>query len=95
MSPSTSPRSLQESESLKILGAHLRKWREKKGLTQEQFAPLVGFTRSYITEIETGKRNISFLNFLKILEVLGVNKQDLTEMFIETGLNERSLLVGK
>ena len=44
-------RNLAEQEALKILGAHIRKWREEKKLTQEQFAPLVGFTRSYITEI--------------------------------------------
>ncbi len=77
MSPTLSPRNLQEAEKLKILGAQIRKWREAKGLTQEQFAPVVGFTRSYITEIETGKRNISFLNFLKIIEVLGVEPQEL------------------
>ena len=61
MSPkSINDRTPQEIEHLKALGANIRKWRERKGLTQEQFAPVVGFTRSYITEIETGKRNISF-----------------------------------
>lgn len=62
----------REKEYLKSLGLNIRKWREKKGYTQEEFAPIVGFSRSYITELETGKRNISFLNLLKIIETLEV-----------------------
>jgi hypothetical protein len=30
-------------------------------------------TRSYITEVETGKRNISFLNFIKIIDALEID----------------------
>ena len=81
MSPLNSPRSSAEIEYLQLLGASIRKWREQKGLTQEQFAPLVGLTRSYITEIETGKRNISFANFLKIVQVLEVAEIELLELF--------------
>lgn len=81
MSPLSSPRSPAEIEYLKSLGASIRKWREQKGLTQEQFSPLVGLTRSYITEIETGKRNISFANLLKIVQVLEVAENELLEIF--------------
>ena len=72
---STKPasREPQDKEHLKLLGLNIRKWREKKGYTQEEFAPIVGMTRSYITEVETGKRNISFLNFIKIVEALEVD----------------------
>ena len=81
MSPkSINDRSSQEIEQLKALGANIRKWRERKELTQEQFAPVVGFTRSYITEIETGKRNISFLNLVKILETLEVSQDEWGEL---------------
>ena len=81
MSPkSINDRTPQEIEHLKALGANVRKWRERKGLTQEQFAPVVGFTRSYITEIETGKRNISFLNLVKILKTLEVSQVEWSEL---------------
>ena len=78
MSP-TQPknRSNQDKEYLRILGEHIRKWREQENLTQEQFASMAGFARSYVTEIETGKRNISFLNFSKIIHVLGIGGKDL------------------
>ncbi len=78
-------RNSAEQEALKALGSNIRKWRENKKLTQEQFAPLVGFTRSYITEIETGKRNISFLNLTKIARVLEVNISEIKALFDETG----------
>jgi DNA-binding XRE family transcriptional regulator len=77
MSPSNNKaRKPEEKDYLKLLGVYVRKWREQKGFTQEQLAPIVGFTRSYITEIETGKRNISFLNLLKILEVLEIDDRE-------------------
>jgi transcriptional regulator with XRE-family HTH domain len=70
----------QEKEYLKLLGINIRKWREKKGYTQEEFAPIVGMTRSYITEVETGKRNISFLNFIKIIDALEVDDISIKKM---------------
>jgi transcriptional regulator with XRE-family HTH domain len=73
----------QEKEYLKLLGLNIRKWREKKGYTQEEFAPIVGMTRSYITEIETGKRNVSFLNFIKIIEALDVDDLSVKKMLQE------------
>jgi DNA-binding XRE family transcriptional regulator len=71
----------QDRQFLKILGIHLRRWRENLGYTQEQFAPIADFTRSYITEIETGKRNISFLNFIKLIQVLKVDSSELLNLF--------------
>jgi transcriptional regulator with XRE-family HTH domain len=84
MSPSHKKDRLpQEKEFLKLLGKNIRKWREQKGYTQEEFAPIAGFTRSYITEIETGKRNISFLNFIRVIHFLGVDNQIVSELFHE------------
>ncbi len=80
-------RSTQEIVSLQILGSHIRKWRERKGLTQEQLAPLAGFTRSYITDIETGRRNISFLNLMKIITALEVDEVDWKEIISDINTN--------
>ena len=74
----------QEIEQLKALGANIRRWRERRELTQDQFAPMVGFTRSYITAIETGKGNISFLNLMKIIQVLEVSEEDSKTLIFET-----------
>jgi len=86
MSPSNNKVRLpQESNTLKLLGRYIRKWREQKGYTQEEFASIAGFTRSYVTEIETGKRNISFLNFSRIAHFLSVDDHTISELFREIG----------
>jgi transcriptional regulator with XRE-family HTH domain len=58
---------------LKRFGEHLRQMRLAQGLTQEELASGAGFSRSYYTEIETGKRNISLLNLYRIAQQLNVN----------------------
>lgn len=58
---------------LKHIGSKLKFYRLYKELTQEDLAEIAGFTRSYYTEIETGKRNPSILNLYKLSEALDVS----------------------
>ncbi|MEU5698350.1 helix-turn-helix domain-containing protein [Streptomyces aurantiacus] len=44
------------SDSLKTFGAVLKVLREEARLTQEQLAPLVGYSPAYVAKIEQGKR---------------------------------------
>lgn len=66
-------RSTTENDLLFCFGLKLRILRQSKNLTQEQLASLAGFSRSYYTEIETGKRNISLLNMYKLADALEIN----------------------
>jgi DNA-binding XRE family transcriptional regulator len=63
-------RSTEDKRYLEKLGDNIRSARKKRGFSQEEFADIAGFSRSYYTEIETGKRNISVLNLIKIVEAL-------------------------
>lgn len=54
------------------LGSAVRAERMKRGLSQEAFADAAGIDRSHMSEIERGKRNLTFLNILKIAEAMGV-----------------------
>lgn len=65
-------RSTAENSILEIFGSNLRKIREEKNLSQEQIAYEADLSRSYYTEIETGKRNISLLNLAKIVSILEI-----------------------
>lgn len=59
-----------DREHLRQIGDNIRAARKRMEYTQEQLADIAGFSRSYYTEIETGKRNISILNLLKIMRAL-------------------------
>jgi transcriptional regulator with XRE-family HTH domain len=76
-------RSLEEQLILEHFGKRLRELRSSKDLTQEDLAIKAGFSRSYYTEIETGKRNISLLNLYRIAQCLNVSLSDLLTFKLE------------
>lgn len=49
-----------------IFGGVLRGLRLETGLNQKEFAEKVGLHRTYINEVETGKRNVSIQVFIKL-----------------------------
>lgn len=67
----------KDQEILERFGLRLRELRQTRKLTQEEFAAKVGFSRSYYTEIETGKRNLSLLNLHKIACFLEITLAEL------------------
>jgi len=44
------------------LGDRIRKLRKKHGWTQVEMAEKVGIDRSFLADVERGKRNVSILN---------------------------------
>lgn len=66
-------------QALLALGEAVKKRRKKVGLSQEQLAERCNFDRTYISMIERGKRNPSFLNLLRLASGLGTSVSKLTE----------------
>ena len=60
-----------QQEALKVLGIAVRKARLEKGLTQQQLAYACGCDATYISMIESGKRNPPFLTLYRISAQLG------------------------
>jgi transcriptional regulator with XRE-family HTH domain len=60
------------------LGERIRKLRKKRGWTQAEMAERVGIDRSFLADIERGKRNVSIMNLSHISKGLGVS---LSQMF--------------
>ena len=51
------------AEDIRIrVGRRLRKLRKQRGWTQVQIAEKLGLDRSYLADVERGKRNISIVN---------------------------------
>jgi transcriptional regulator with XRE-family HTH domain len=74
-------RTAKEAQYLTKLGENIRRLRKQRGYSQEEFADIAGFSRSYYTEIETGKRNISVLNLIRIFETLKLRPTEIVGFF--------------
>jgi transcriptional regulator with XRE-family HTH domain len=61
-------------------GEGLRKRRNKRGVSQEEFADICGLDRTYIGGIERGERNSTLINIEKIAQALKIS---LPELFRE------------
>jgi transcriptional regulator with XRE-family HTH domain len=66
-----------KNRRLVLLGQQIRQLRERKGLSQEEFAGLAGVDRAYYGGIERGERNVAAINLIKIAEALDVEVGDL------------------
>ena len=70
-------RNAKDRKYLLKIGDNIRAARKQRGYSLEAFADIAGFSRSYYTEIETGKRNISILNLIKIMEALNIDPNEI------------------
>ncbi len=61
----------------KLVGRNVRRIRQKKGLTQEQFAALSGFSQQYISSLERGRRNPTVVTLYELAAALGVSHVEL------------------
>jgi len=65
---------------LKLVGSRIRKFREKAGYTQQEFADMCDMELSQINRIELGKINTSVSVLFRIAEVLKVKASKLLEI---------------
>ena len=63
----------------KIIGANIKAFREKLGLTQESIATFLDVTRETISYYENGKRNIPTATITKLANLFGIDEYDLCE----------------
>jgi transcriptional regulator with XRE-family HTH domain len=64
----------------KLVGQNVRRTRIAKGLTQEQFSDVSGFSQQYISGLETGHRNPTVVTLYELAEALGVSHMDLVRL---------------
>ncbi|MCD9150158.1 helix-turn-helix domain-containing protein [Pseudophaeobacter flagellatus] len=60
-----------------VIAANVRKRRLRMGLSQEEFADLCGYHRTYIGSIERSERNITVSTLEALAKSLGVDPTDL------------------
>ena len=62
-----------------IIGRTIKRFRQKKGVTQLLLAEKVGVSEKQISKIETGIHYPKFENFVKILEALDITLKDFAD----------------
>ena len=65
----------------KAIGLIIRKYRESRGYTQEEFSYLCEISRAYYGRIERGEYHVTLFLCYKITQVLGIRMSDLFEDF--------------
>jgi len=61
----------------RLVGRNVRRFRERKGMTQERFAEVSGFSQQYISSLEQGRRNPTIITVYELSVALGVSHLDL------------------
>ena len=61
----------------KLVRQNVRRIRLEKGLTQEQFCEISGFSQQYVSGLETGRRNPTIVTIYELSKALGVSHLDL------------------
>lgn len=52
------------------IGERIKQLRNERGLSQEEFAHRADIDRTYVTRLESGKRNVTVLALQKVIKAL-------------------------
>jgi len=61
----------------RLVGQNVKRIRRQKGLTQERFAEISGFSQQYISRLEGGSRNPTVVTLYELASALGVSHMEL------------------
>jgi transcriptional regulator with XRE-family HTH domain len=66
-----------EGDLQRAVGYNLRVYRQARGLSQEAFADLLGFHRTYAGGVERGERNLTLKSLERIAERIEIDPREL------------------
>ena len=61
----------------RLVADNFKRIRLAKGLTQEQFSEISGFSQQYISGLESGRRNPTVVTIYELANALGVSHLEL------------------
>ena len=61
-----------DQEKLAVFGKNLKLLRTQQNISQEEFADKTKLDRTYISGLERGKRNPSYLTLIKLAKTLNI-----------------------
>ena len=70
---------MDEQKILKNFGINFKHYRHKKKMSQYDVVELTGFSKSYISNVESAKHNISLVNAIKFANIVNKTVDELTK----------------
>ena len=68
---------MDEHKILENFGINFKHYRNKAKLSQDDVVEMTGFSKSYISNVESAKHNISLVNAIKFAEVVDKAIEDM------------------
>jgi transcriptional regulator with XRE-family HTH domain len=68
-----------EGDLQRTVGRNLAAYRKHRGLSQEAFADLLGFHRTYVGGLERGERNLSLQSVERLAAAINVEPRQLLQ----------------
>ena len=75
------------------VGERIREIREKRGMTQENLAEAAGLSKSFLSEVENDKSNISSQILLRIANELGASMDYLLDGKVKEALEREPVVI--
>jgi transcriptional regulator with XRE-family HTH domain len=69
----------------RLVGENVRRIRQDRGLTQEQFAEVSGFSQQYLSGLERGRRNPTVVTLFELATALKATPIDLLRAIETSG----------
>ena len=70
-------RGTQDETYLRHVAQRIREQRQAKGMSRRELAEATGLSDRYVTQVESGRGNVSVLVLRKLARALGVRMEDL------------------
>lgn len=86
---------IMEKDLKKFFGEAMRKERIKRQLTQKELAELIGVSTVYWRDLERGKYTATWIIWLKICTVLGLDTDIMRDTYVSAEVNEIAEIMGK
>jgi transcriptional regulator with XRE-family HTH domain len=75
------------------VGERIREIREKRGMTQDKLAEAAGLSKSFLSEVENDKSNISSQILLRIANELGASMDYLLDGTVKEALDKEPVVI--
>jgi len=82
-----------QQKRMPTVGERIREIREKRGMTQEKLAEVAGLSKSFLSEVENDKSNMSSQILLRIANELGASMDYLLDGTVKEALEREPVVI--